>query len=213
MKVKLMILSLIVTILAVFLLWGPIMSQVEQPKYSVLEASKSIQIRSYTPMIVARVTVTGDRQSAMRKGFKQLANYIFGNNTQRAKISMTGPVSAHQNEKIPMTAPVTQYGKQDVWVVQFMMPAGYTLKSLPRPNNPHVTLHTVLEKHFVVIRFSGRNRSSNLEKHLHALEGYMVQRHLKAVSEPIYAFYNPPWTLPFLRRNEILIEIKTGVGS
>jgi DNA gyrase inhibitor GyrI len=190
------------------LLAGPIMSNVEQAKYDVIETHGAIELRDYDPMIVAVVTVPGDREKAIGDGFRLIADYIFGNNISSRKVSVTAPVIQQPNEKIAMTAPVTQQGGEGLWDVQFVMPSDYTMQTLPKPNNPDVILKEIAGKRFAVIRFSGLARANSLAAHTKELEAFILENKLQTVSEPTYAFFNPPWTLPFLRRNEVMIEIK-----
>lgn len=188
-----------------------IMKDVKTPNYTVVEKTNQIEIRQYEPMITAEVTVTGDRETAINRGFKLLADYIFGNNTATGnkKIAMTAPVMQQRSEKIAMTAPVIQTASQDsTWTVRFVMPASYSIANLPKPNNPQVKLIEVPSKTMIAIRFSGRMSNANLESHLATLKNYISTHHINTIGEPEYAFYNPPWTLPLFRRNEILIAIK-----
>src|SRR5690349_10037552 len=195
-----------VTLLAAAL-WGPIVSNVEQPKYQVVESSGNIEIRDYAPMIVAEVDVTGGRRDAIGKGFRIIADYIFGNNTVAQKVPMTAPVTQQGGQKIAMTAPVTQQGGSETWRVRFIMPSKYTLVTLPKPNNPAIELKEIRQKRFAVIRFSGMAGEESLERYNKELDDFLSAKRLTPLSPPIYAFYNPPWTLPFLRRNEVLVEI------
>jgi hypothetical protein len=188
-------------------LWGPIVSNVEHPKYTLVERSGNIEIRDYAPMIVAETEVTGDRREAIGKGFRLIADYIFGNNTASKKVEMTAPVTQQGSEKIAMTAPVTQQGDGKSWRVRFIMPSKYTLETLPKPNNAAVELKEVPGKRFAVIRFSGMGGKESLDRHTKELEEFLSAKNLTPLSPPTYAFYNPPWTLPFLRRNEVLVEI------
>jgi len=178
----------IIGIVAVVLLGaavrGPIVSDVEHPKYTLIERSGAIEIRAYAPMIVAETEVTGERREAISKGFRLIADYIFGNNT------------AAQN--VPMTAPVTQQGDGKSWRVRFLMPSKYTMETLPKPNNPAVVLKEIPGKRFAAICFSGMGGKDSLDRHTNELEEF--------ISATTYAFYNPPWTLPFLRRNEVMVE-------
>jgi hypothetical protein len=187
--------------------WGPIASNVEKPKYKVLRSEGNIDIRDYAPMIVAEAEVTGEREKAINLGFRIIASYIFGNNSSAQKVSMTAPVTQQGSEKIAMTAPVSQQGDGDIWKVRFVMPAGYTMETLPKPNNAAVKLIEITGKRFAVIRFSGTAGEDNLKRHGKALNRFVQENHLTPVSAPTYAFYNPPWTLPFLRRNEVMVEI------
>ena len=186
---------------------GPIMSNVEQAKYDVFGTHEAIEIRDYAPMIVAEVSVSGDRKKAIGDGFRMIADYIFGNNISSQKVAMTAPVIQQPSEKIAMTAPVPQQGGEGLWAVQFVMPSDYTMQTLPKPNNPNVILKEIAKKRFAVIRFSGLARANSLAAHTKELEAFILENNLQTVSEPTYAFFNPPWTLPFLRRNEVMIEI------
>src|SRR6476620_10801641 len=99
-------------------LWGPIVSNVEQPKYSVVASEKDIEIRNYAPVIVAETEVAGERDKAISEGFRTIANYISGNNLSSQKVAMTAPVTQQASEKIAMTAPVTQQGIGNIWQVR-----------------------------------------------------------------------------------------------
>jgi hypothetical protein len=201
----------IIGIVAVLLLgaalWGPIVSNVEHPKYTLVERSGAIEIRDYAPMIVAETEVTGERREAITKGFRLIADYIFGNNTAAQKVPMTAPVTQQgDSEKIAMTAPVTQQGDGNAWRVRFIMPSKYTMETLPKPNNPAVVLKEIPGKRFAVIRFSSMAGKDSLDRHTKELEEFISAKNLTPLSSPTYAFYNPPWTLPFLRRNEVMVE-------
>ena len=196
-------------ILVGLILLGPIMSSVEQPKYQVLSSEDQIEIREYKPMIIAEVNVQGGRKEAISQGFRYLADYIFGNNIKNNNDSMTAPVIQQQSEKIAMTAPVSQHAEGSGWAVNFVMPSQYSLDTLPNPNNKKIILKEIPSKVFAVIRFSGMNTNKNISLHEKKLQAYLSEKEIYALSAPIYAFYNPPWTLPLLRRNEVLIEIDT----
>lgn len=186
---------------------GNIMSNVEQPDYKLVESQDNIEIRDYAPMILAQVEVSGERKQAISEGFKILADYIFGNNTANKKMAMTAPVTNELSEKMAMTAPVLQEQHMDKWKVRFVMPKKYTLETLPKPNSKDVVLIPLPPRRFAVIRFSGIADDGNIQRHTDQLKAYILSEALKPVGETILAFYNPPWTLPFLRRNEVMIEI------
>ena len=188
-------------------LYGPISSNVEHPKYSVVKKDGNIEICDYPSMIVAEVDVSGERDPALNQGFREIANYIFGNNLSSRKVGMTAPVTQQASQKIAMTTPVTQQGDGKNWQVRFIMPAKYTMQTLPKPNNPSVKLKEIDSEMFAVIRFSGLAGKASLDRHTKELEAYLRSNNMKALGAPTYAFYNPPWTLPFLRRNEIMIEV------
>lgn len=188
-------------------IWGPIVSNVEQARYQVVDRNDNTEIREYPSAIVAETEVSGERNEAIGQGFRTIADYIFGNNTSAEKVAMTAPVTQQRVEELAMTAPMTQQGDGLTWRVRFFMPAGLTIKTLPRPNNPSVKLKELSDKRFAVIRFSGVASQESLKLHTEELNRFVREKHLNALSSPAYAFYNPPWTLPFLRRNEVMVEI------
>jgi hypothetical protein len=208
-------LGALLIVAALLVLYGwTVMSKYDEPDYQVLESEADIEIRAYQPFIIAEVAVTGEREEAISVGFRLLADYIFGNNQVQAtataskeKIPMTTPVLQQPSKKIAMTVPVMQDAKDNQWLVRFVMPKHYTLETIPKPNNPKVTLREVLAQNTVVLRFSGGSSKANLERHLKQLIDYVATHKLAVSGEPTYAFYNPPWTLPFLRRNEIMFKL------
>jgi DNA gyrase inhibitor GyrI len=183
------------------------MGNVEQPDYKLVTSKGNIEIRDYPPMILAEVEVSGERKQAIKEGFKILADYIFGNNTSNKKKEMTTPVTNELSEKIAMTAPVIQKQHKDKWKVRFVMPKKYNLETLPKPNSKDVVLIPLPARRFAVIRFSGFADDENIMLHTEQLESFILAEKLKPIEGPNLAFYNPPWTLPFLRRNEVMIEI------
>jgi hypothetical protein len=210
MKKKLIIFSVIFLILLLgYAITGAIMSDVEKPKYDVITSSGNIEVRRYYPMIVAEVAVEGEgeRKKAIGSGFRILADYIFGNNSVQQEISMTSPVLKQYNEKIAMTAPVHQQEVDGVWKVSFFMPSKYSILDLPKPNNDKVILNEIPAKQLAVVTFSGAISNDNLKKYEEQLMQYIIDKSLLVKGVTKYAFYNPPWTLPFMRRNEIMIEV------
>jgi hypothetical protein len=187
--------------------WSAMASNVETPNYSVSSKSDNLEIREYGPTIVAEATVEGERDKAIQRGFRIIADYIFGNNLSSAKVAMTAPVTQQSSEKIAMTAPVIQQASGKSWNVRFVMPSKYTMETLPKPVNSKVALIEVPATRFAVIRFSGFAGQDSLDEHEAELRAFMAERGLTATSEPQYAFYNAPWTLPFMRRNEVMIEV------
>ena len=203
-----MITSIIAFILIVGgLLAGPVMSNVEKPDYKVIQTERNIEIRQYEPMIIAEVEVDGKREDAIREGFRLIADYIFGNNTVKRDIAMTAPVQQQESQKIAMTAPVQQQSTGRSWQISFVMPSKYSMETLPEPKNDRVRLKEIMTKKFVVIKFSGTNSNENVTEHENQLMKYIESNQIKIIDSPKYAFYNAPWTLPFMRRNEVMIEI------
>ena len=186
---------------------GTIMSRVEQPSYSVVESWGDIELRDYPELIAAEVEVPGERKQAINAGFRMIADYIFGNNAPRQKIAMTAPVTQQAGEKIAMTAPVSQQATGNMWRVRFIMPSSYTLDTLPTPNNPNVKLIRIPAERVTAVRFSGSATEDSISRHRKLLLERIAQKGLRVHGEPTMAFYNPPWTLPFLRRNEILATV------
>ena len=186
---------------------GPIMSRVEQPEYQVESSEGSIEIRRYSPLIAAEAAVEGERKSAISEGFRIIAAYIFGANNAQTKIEMTAPVQQQRPQEIAMTAPVIQQANGDTWSVRFIMPKRCSMQSLPKPNDDRVRLIEVPAKRMVIITFSGTADEPLIREKAEKARDYMKLRKLVAIGEPVLAFYNPPWTLPFLRRNEIMFEI------
>jgi hypothetical protein len=205
--------AVLVVVLIGAALWGPLVSNVEQPRYRIVESSGNIEIRHYEPMIVAETQVTDKRDEAINRGFRIIADYIFGNNIVAQKLPMTAPVTQQRSEKIAMTAPVTQQGDGNTWKVRFVMPSRYSMEMLPKPSNPAVELRDIPAKRFAVIRFSGSGGDDSLKRHTNELDDFIRAKNLTPQSPPTYAFYNPPWTLPFLRRNEVMIEIPAPADS
>lgn len=187
----------------------------EEPEYTILNQVDNFELRRYDPQIVAQTWVTGDQKQAGNKGFKILADYIFGNNTapggESSKISMTSPVKmqpqradSDQSQKIAMTSPVAMQEQDGKWRVRFVMPSKYTMQTLPKPNNDEVSIIEVPVKTYGVIKFSGLTGEEKVATKTAQLKEWM--QNLNIVGAPEMARYNPPWTLPFMRRNEIMIE-------
>ncbi|MEM9725953.1 MAG: heme-binding protein [Pseudomonadota bacterium] len=193
---------------------------VETPPYAVLEQDDDIEIRRYEPQIVAEYTSTGPRREAASAAFRPLANYIFAKGVEEradTKISMTAPVTQTPQTDtgpIAMTAPVTQSAADgaadDAWTVRFIMPAEYTMETLPTPANPAVRLVEEPETTMLAIRFSGVARDDRVARHERKLRDWAAAKGLTLVEPPTYAYYNAPFTPGFLRRNEVLFEVAPG---
>jgi hypothetical protein len=184
----------------------------EEPKYTVLEKEPPFEIRSYAPMIVAEVEVDGDLDGASSQGFRLIAAYIFGQNQVSEKIAMTAPVTVEekvpQSAKIAMTAPVGIESKAGKWTVSFVMPAEYTMESIPKPINPQVQLRQIPAVKKAAISFTGFYNEQKVAEKTLELEQWMATRKLQPSGAPNFARYNPPWTLPFMRRNEVMINLR-----
>ena len=183
---------------------------IEQPKYTVQQKDGDFELRRYAPYIVAEVVESGDQGQAVQAGFRELAGYIFGGNTSRAKIAMTAPVAQKPaSETIAMTSPVAQAPAGDGrWTVQFMMPAAYTLDRLPKPDDPDVHFRAEPAREMAVVTFSGVARDRNYREKTEALKRWASSKGLAVHGPSVLAQYDPPWTPWFMRRNEVLVEIE-----
>ena len=190
----------------------------EEPKYLVLEKSEPFELRAYAPRIVAEVKVEGDLDSASSQGFRLIAAYIFGKNQVTEKIAMTVPVGIepsdeNKSSKIAMTVPVSIEGAKSFesasnqWMVSFVMPSEYTLATLPKPLNSQVKIREVPAEKRAVILFSGFNSAEKTQAKTQLLQDWIKTKNLKVTGDPQFARYNPPWSLPFMRRNEVMIQV------
>lgn len=191
-----------------------LMSQTEEPKYSVLQSYNDIEIRQYEPKIVAETVIQAERDRANKAAFSILAAYIFGENTSVTKIAMTAPVTQSQpREKIAMTAPVIQQEAGEniatsAWVVQFVMPSQYTLATLPKPKDSRITIKEVPSNKVAAIRFSGLAGDEQLQENEAKLSAFLARQGIETKGKAIYAFYDSPFILPAFRHNEVMLELK-----
>lgn len=208
------------------------MAATAEPSYTILEHEDNFEMRLYASKIIAQTEVTGDYDAASRQGFRVLADYIFGNNTvaestnseskeNSTKISMTAPVlmtpadltidsadTDAKSTKIDMTAPVSMSQSDGKWQIAFVMPEHYTMATIPKPNNPAIALIEVPELRYAVVKFSGLVGEKKVAEKTIELQQWMNKKQLTPVAQPEVARYNPPWTLPFMRRNEVMIAYK-----
>jgi hypothetical protein len=174
-----------------------------------LEKEDGFEIRKYDPQIVAETFVEGDLENAGNEGFRRLYAYISGENTEKQSIAMTAPVSQETgSKKIAMTAPVKQEMKNNRWRITFLMPAEYTLETLPEPNDTRVRLTEESGDLMVAVRYSGTWSEEGYEENRALLEAFIQKRGLTKTGEPVWARYDPPFMPWFLRRNEVLIPIE-----
>ncbi len=178
-----------------------------EPGYQVVARLGQVEIRQYQPLLAASVTVPGEELAARSAGFRRLAGFIFGGNTAKASISMTAPV-AQTSAKIAMTAPVaqTRAGRAG-WTISFYMPANYTLATLPRPNDPGIMIHEIPGATMAVYRYSGLPGAGATAKAHAALLAALAGSAWSAEGAPVDWFYDPPWTLPWARRNEAAVQV------
>jgi hypothetical protein len=179
----------------------------EEPRYAVVERIGELEIRQYGERAAIETTVDGGELDARANGFRRLAGYIFGNNRMRAKIAMTAPV-AQASEKIAMTAPVAQRSDgAGRWVIRFYAPASYTVGAMPEPNDKRVSVVTAPPETVAVLRFSGLALAGSVAEHQATLLSDLKATDWKPEGKPFTWFYDPPWTIPFLRRNEVAVQV------
>lgn len=183
---------------------------VETPPYSAVLREGNFELRDYPALVVAEVTVQGEQKEAASKGFRLLASYIFGGNKKRQSVAMTAPVTQQAvSEKIAMTAPVAQtQPAPGTWVIRFTMPHDWTLQTLPIPDDSRVKLHVTKPARFAVLRFSGLARPDDVKAKTGQLMALLKSHDLHAIGTVSLAQYNPPWTLWFMRRNEVMVEVE-----
>lgn len=189
----------------------PARADTEEPRFTVIERIGEIELRQYGTRLAADVVVEGDEEDARNKGFRLLADYIFGNNTAKSSVAMTAPVAqqASRNEKIDMTAPVAQArGPGNTWRVRFFMPSKYTLQTLPKPNNPAVQIVEVPGEIMAILQFSNSRSAERIAEKTSELIRGLEKTRWAATGAAVTWLYDPPWTLPFFRRNEVAVPVR-----
>lgn len=181
---------------------------IEEAEYTVVMKEERFELRKYEPHILAETIVDGDFEGAGDEAFGRLFKYISGKNRSRQRVEMTSPVGqAAKSQKIDMTSPVGQTEEDGRWAVSFMMPASFTLETLPEPEDPNVVLREVPARHIAAVRYSGFWSEKGYLRNMAKLEAWIEKSGFSTVGEPIWARYNPPFMPWFLRRNEILVPV------
>jgi DNA gyrase inhibitor GyrI len=185
---------------------------VEEAPYQTVLKENEFEIRDYAPFVVAQIRIEANYREAGNKAFRKLFAYISGENESSANIAMTAPVIAEpksqaQSKKFAMTAPVVSEQDDEAWLYRFVLPKGFTVDSAPRPLNPEVTIAQTAPQRVATIRYSGRSTDKARVENTKALLVWIESEGLLQKSEPRWAGYNAPWTLPALRRNEVLIDV------
>ena len=180
----------------------------EEPHFLRRPLTDTVEIRQYGPRIAAETTVAADEELARNIGFRRLAGYIFGGNHRSEEISMTAPVGQHGGDEIAMTAPVAQSRTDNrQWTIRFYMPSKWTMDTLPQPDDDNVKLVTVPGETVAVLRFSGDRSPDAVAARRSELLKTLSGNGIQTAGEPVAWFYDPPWTLPFRRRNEIAVPV------
>lgn len=180
-----------------------------EPPYEVTEQDGPIEVRQYEPQVLAETVVEDDHDEAGSKAFRRLAGYIFGKNQSQQQIAMTAPVLQQEaSEAIAMTAPVLQRDAESGWWMAFILPADISLASAPKPIDTRVHLREIPGRKLATLRYGGLNSPEKLERFAGELNQWLKVRGLRPVGEPTMASYDPPWTVWFMRRNEVQIELE-----
>ena len=204
----------VVSALSTILLTGcslfGVRSGYEEPRYEVVDRiDGAIEVRRYAPRLAAETVVSGPEEEAVRdEAFRILFDYISGANRADASVAMTVPVeTAARGESITMTAPVETAAADGRYAMRFFLPSSYTRASVPQPTDPRVRIVTFPETISAVLSFNGSTSpghvASQQERLLRALESSIW----RPTGPPAALFYDPPWTIPFLRRNEIAVPV------
>ena len=166
----------------------------ETAEYQIIKTiSNKIEIREYKNLVLA--TTSRNENISQNSNFRTLFKFITGDNKE--------------NQKIEMTTPVFQKNIQNQSNMSFVMPSNFDKNNTPKPNSKNIKIEFLKNLKFIAIRFSGRSNDKNFNKHKKILEGVIQEKNIKVdLINPINAYYNSPWTLPFFRRNEILFQIK-----
>tara|TARA_B110000014_G_C19963879_1_gene498899 strand:- start:311 stop:853 length:543 start_codon:yes stop_codon:yes gene_type:complete len=172
----------------------------EEAIYKIVFQNNIYEIRSYSQRLAVQVSYNKEGS-----GFRKLFNYISGSNLDTTKINMTTPVT--QSKKISMTIPVTDTNENGNKVMQFYLPSKFTIENAPIPNDKDVELLIVEKGHYAVIKYSGRLTLNNFYKHSKILKDNLLKDDLEILGSAVRATYNSPFTLPFLRRNEVMFLV------
>ena len=182
---------------------------IEKAKYEVIDKQGKFEIRQYRPQIVAETVVESDFDNAGNAAFRRLFNYISGENRKKESIAMTAPVNQKGgSQKIAMTAPVNQQRSEGNYSVTFLMPSKYTMETLPEPLDPAVKLREIAARKIAAIRYSGSWSRKKYETNKALLEEFIAIKGLRIAGQDIFARYDPPFQLWFLRRNEVLFPVE-----
>lgn len=179
----------------------------ETLNYKTVYTDRSFEIRQYSSYIVAEVSFDKNEQEQSTKAFKVLARYIFGNNTLKESIRMTAPVIEKKSQNIPMTTPVNILNSNNKYTMHFVMPKKYSLQNLPSPKDEKIILKKINSKLVAVLSYTWSNSEQKKNNNKEKLFKWIKENNYNVVGDPSFASYNPPWTIPFLKRNEVVIEV------
>jgi len=180
---------------------------VKEPAFVIERSADGYEVRRYDPYLVAETQIPPGTEDPLGTGFRMLFKYIGGANQISRKIEMTAPV-LKDAEKIPMTKPVLRRQEQGMTRVAFVLPPGYTMETAPQPNDSRIRIREIPARRLAVLRFSGYATDSVVEEKRARLVYLLSRDGLRPAGGFVEAYYNPPWTPPFMRRNEVMIDIE-----
>lgn len=183
-------------------------STVEEPEYKVILSDGDIEIREYESVVMVETVTEGEYEEASDKSFRKLFKYISGENVAQQEVSMTAPVTMfREGVDLGSNFPFFSEQKGSGWTMSFVLPGEYEISSAPVPTNPAVRLKQIPPKRVAALQFSGRWSAERFDDKLEELSDWLEENSYQAVSTPRVAAYNPPWTIPFLRRNEVQVDL------
>ncbi len=186
-------------------------SGVDIAPYKLLEQDGAIEIRHYERLVLVTTDMTGGMDEGQNEAFQRLFKYISGENEPNREIAMTAPVimqNQDAGQNIAMTAPVFVGNEGKNQTMSFVLPAQYNFETAPRPLNPLVHLKNITDYTVAAIRFSGFLNEKNIQNNRNLLKDWLEQSPYQETGPYQAAGYNPPWTIPFFRRNEVLIPVE-----
>lgn len=185
-----------------------IRSGYEQASYTVSDKlDDRVEIREYAARLAAETPLPAAGGEGRDEAFRVLFDYITGANQGQARVAMTAPVEVGIPEQVAMTAPVQTATSEDGDVMRFFLPTAYTLATAPKPTDPRVAIVEVPQATVAVLRFSGLWDEQAFEAREAELLDLLDGSPWRPVGSPTTMFYDPPWTLPFLRRNEVTVPV------
>jgi len=196
MKLWIIILFLILLGLIAWQLWFVLFVNLQEPAYRVLQKKDGYEIRQYDSYIIAHVSFAGSYKEVASKGFKVLANYIFGGNKQNIRMPMTAPVFVEKKVKL------------DGYDIAFVIPSSYKKETLPTPKDDRIEIVEKQSAKIAVYRFTWYPSAKQVEKKKKEFVELLRRDGIQPRSDIILARYNPPFILPFLMRNELMVVVE-----
>ncbi len=213
---KILIFIIIIGLVS-WVVWSWYSSILESPKYTVLEKKNNFEIRKYNKYLKAEVEVPKSGDEGMNTAFRILANYIFGDNLGKEKVAMTVPVLAEEKsfnqlggngDKVSMTSPVFVTEESGSTTMSFSMPSKFSLDTLPKTNDSRIKFIEVDEKKIAAYAFTWYYNEEKIAKKKKEFLEILKNNNIEIIGKPLFAGYNGPGTIPFMMRNEILVEVK-----